>query len=553
MTTILAIFFISLLISLVLTPLAGKLGGKFGGLDIPSERKVHSHSIPRSGGIAIFFAFFITLALSTLFMTDVSDQLVLDSKTWFFVLGALIVFGVGIFDDFHRLGHKTKFLFQIIAASVAFWGGIRIGNVAIFGMSFEFELMSYFVTVFWFLLIINAINLIDGLDGLAAGICFFASSVMIILLTISGNFLFAMVFASLAGTLLGFLRYNFNPASIFMGDGGSYFLGYAIAGLSIMCSIKTQVGAVMLIPVLALGVPIFDTLLSPIRRFVIGRGMFRADKSHIHHKLLAMGLSTRKIVLITYGITCGLCLFAIILVNFRDEFAGFLLIILAVGAFFFVRKLGYLDYFTSEKFYGWFRDITDTAGFTLERRSFLDLQIKISKSEDLRDLWKNTCCALEMLEFDIAEFRPQGKSNSNYTDKSHFATYWMPAEEQRKNGGKDAFFWKRGETDVTQYARKDALLKLELPLVNGNRERAIGTLSLVKDLKRDQITHYTLRRVEHLRRTIVRVLGKFEEKQEIIKDSRTREIETGKNQGTMAGHEGWRRDCRNRERLNINT
>jgi UDP-GlcNAc:undecaprenyl-phosphate GlcNAc-1-phosphate transferase len=548
MTTILAIFFISLLISLVLTPLAGKLGKKFGGLDIPSERKVHTSSIPRSGGLAIFVAFFLTLALSTFFMTDVSNKLVLDKETTFFVLGALMVFGVGLFDDFHRLGHKVKFLIQIIGASVAFWGGIRIGSFAIFGMSFDLGWMSYFVTVFWFLLFINAINLIDGLDGLAAGICFFSSFVMLILLAINGNFLFAMLFSSLAGALLGFLRYNFNPASIFMGDGGSYFLGYAIAGLSIMCSIKSQLGAVMLIPVLALGVPIFDTILSPLRRFLIGRGMFKADKKHIHHKLLAMGLSTRKIVLITYGITCVLCLFAIVVVNLRDEFAGLFLIILAVGAFLFVRKLGYLDYVTSEKFYGWFKDITDTAGFTLERRSFLDIQIKISKSENLRDLWKNTCCALEMLEFDIAEFRPQGRSDHDPANKSHFAKYWVPEEEQRNNGGKNTYFWKRGKIDVTEYARKDALLKLELPLVNGNSERAIGTLSLVKDLKRDQITPYTLRRVEHLRRTIVRVLGKLEEREGRVENWKERKVGKEKYQRTTAVVTGWRSDYGDRER-----
>jgi UDP-N-acetylmuramyl pentapeptide phosphotransferase/UDP-N-acetylglucosamine-1-phosphate transferase len=333
---------------------------------------------------------------------------------------------------------------------------------------------------------------------------------MIIILTVNGNFLYAMLFSSLAGALLGFLRYNFNPASIFMGDGGSYFLGYTIAGLAIMCSIKSQVGAVMLIPVLVLGVPIFDTILSPVRRFITGRGMFKADKGHIHHRLLAMGLSTRKIVLIAYGVTCAVCLSAILLVNLRDEFTGFFFIILAVGGFVFMRKLGYFEYFAHDKIFGWFKDVTDTAGFSQERRSFLELQIEISRSEDLRDLWKNTCRALEMLEFDIAEFRFQRRSSNDRANKSHFAKYWIPEKERRESGEKNLFLWTRGNIDVAEYAHKNPLLKLEMPLVDVAGERTMGILWLVKDLKRDQITHYTLGRVEHLRRAIVGVLGKME-------------------------------------------
>ena len=221
------------------------MGVKFGAIDMPGERKVHSKPIPRCGGMAIFLAFILTLFIITLFMTDVSNKLVLDKKTSFFFIGMLIVFAVGLFDDFHRLSPKVKFFFQIIGASVAFYGGLRIESFSFFGLGFDFGIVSYFVTVFWFVLFINAINLIDGLDGLAAGITFFASLVLTILSVVRNDYLMGMLFVALAGACLGFLRYNFNPASIFMGDGGSYFLGYAIAGLSIMGSIKSQVGAAM--------------------------------------------------------------------------------------------------------------------------------------------------------------------------------------------------------------------------------------------------------------------------------------------------------------------
>ncbi len=349
MTIILVIFLVSLALSVVLTPVVGKVGTWLGAVDVPDERKVHTGSIPRCGGLAIFLAFFLSLLICAFLIPDIFNKFELTRETGFFVLGMLVVFGVGIVDDFHSLGHKIKFLFQIIGASVAFWGGIRISSFAFIGIPFECGCVSYFVTVFWFLLFINAINLVDGLDGLAAGICFFASSVMSILLIVKGDIFHAVLFTSLAGVLFGFLRYNFNPATIFMGDSGSYFLGYTIASLAIMSSVKCQIGTLMMIPVIALGVPIFDALLSPVRRFIVGRGMFKADRSHIHHRLIAMGLSTKRVVWITYGITVVLCIFAIIMVNLRDEFAGLFLIVLTLGAVIFIRKIGYFEYFTHDK------------------------------------------------------------------------------------------------------------------------------------------------------------------------------------------------------------
>ena len=306
-----------------------------------------------------------------------------------------MVFGVGLFDDLHRLGPKVKFLFQVIGASVAFWGGLRIEVFSLFSIDLHFVILSYFVTVFWFVFFINAINLIDGLDGLAAGIAFFASAVLVILSVLRGEYLIAMLFVSLAGAVLGFLRYNFNPASIFMGDGGSYFLGYVIAGLSIMGSIKSQVGAAMLIPMVALGVPVFDTILSPIRRFILGKEMFKPDKGHVHHKLVDMGFSTKRVVWTIYGISFCLCALSVVLVNVRDEQAGLFLILLGAGAVIFIRKLGYFDYFTSDKIYGWLKDITDEAGFSHDRRSFLNLQVQMGKSGNLEEVWQNLCTAAE--------------------------------------------------------------------------------------------------------------------------------------------------------------
>ena len=498
-----------MILSLVLTPLAKKFGVKFGAMDKPQERKAHTRPIPRCGGMAIFLAFILTLVISALFMTEVSNKLALDKKSSFFLLGSLLVFAVGLFDDFRRLSPRVKFFFQVIAASVAFYGGLRIEAFSFFGLGFDFGIVSYFVTVFWFVLFINAVNLIDGFDGLAAGIIFFASLVMIILSVVKGEYLIGMLFAALAGACLGFLRYNFNPASIFMGDSGSYFLGYAIAGLSVMGSIKSQVGAAMLIPVLALGVPLFDTILSPIRRFVRGRKMFHPDKGHVHHRLVGMGLTTKKAVWMIYAITFSLCIVAIIVVNIRDEQAGLFLIAIGAGVVVFIRKLGYFEYVASDKIYGWFKDLSDEAGFSHDRRSFLSLQIEIGKSLHLEELWENMCTAAEKLEFDMAELHLCRRRRDEGYDGPESVTAGMPEKERRKKRNNGSLQWTRGDFDINQHLCGNALLKLELPLVGTNGSQSIGTLWLVKDLKRNQITHYTLRRVEHLRRTVISTLGKM--------------------------------------------
>ena len=296
-----------------------------------------------------------------------------------------------------------------------------------------------------------------------------------------------MLFSALGGAVLGFLRYNFNPATIFLGDGGSYFLGYAIAGFSIMGSVKSQVGAALLIPLLALGIPLFDTILSPLRRFARGRNMFAPDNGHIHHRLLNMGLTTRKVVLIIYAFTFVLCLAAVIMVNIRDEQAGLFLIVLGAGAILFTRKLGYFEYIASDKIYGWFRDFADEAGLSRDRRSFLSLQIDMSKSTGFNDLWATFCLAVKMLEFDLVELELDQKFD--FLRKSN----------------RDQLRWQHDNFDDRMDLDNDYLLKLELPLVEKEQE-SYGTLRLVKNLKRKPVSHFTFRRVEQLRGSFMAAL-----------------------------------------------
>ncbi|MCJ7774448.1 MAG: undecaprenyl/decaprenyl-phosphate alpha-N-acetylglucosaminyl 1-phosphate transferase [Desulfobacterales bacterium] len=509
MTTILAIFLITLILALALTPLAGKLGIWLGAIDMPDERKVHTNPIPRTGGIAIFTAFITSMIISSFFSTNVSDLIILDRRTIFLFSGGLICFGIGLFDDFHRLGPKTKFFFQLIGASLAFWGGLRIQNVIIFGNNINFGFLSYLITVIWFLLFINAVNIVDGLDGLAGGIVVFVSLVMVILSILQDDFLTAIFFAAMAGGALGFLRYNFNPASIFLGDGGSYFLGYSIAGFSIMGSVKSQVSVALLIPLLALGIPLFDTLLSPLRRFIFGKKLFQPDSGHFHHRLLEKGLSTRHVVWIIYLITLSLCIIAVALINIRDERAGLFLIVLGAGAVIFVRKLGYFEYFGSDKIFGWFKDLTDTAGLSRDRRSFLSLQVDISKSKNFDEMWQNVARALQILEFEVASLyvnKPSTEKISGYQSNRRKTSKLMSSVIMRKIP--PDWKWSREPAENIDDVGSRSLLRLEIDLLDVN-EINRGTLLLVKDLRRDLMTPHTLKRVEQLRGSIISTIDKL--------------------------------------------
>ncbi|MDM8540771.1 MraY family glycosyltransferase [Desulfococcaceae bacterium HSG9] len=496
MTTVLVVFAVALALSLMITPLAGKLGMRYGAVDTPDERKVHTRLIPRTGGLAIFITFFVTLLINGELQTLVSVQIEIDQHFFYFFGGAFIIFGIGLADDFRRLHPGIKFVFQIIAASFAYMGNLGFD---MFSLNIQSAVFSYIATVAWFVLFINAVNLIDGLDGLAGGIVFFVSVVIVMLSILRDNYVCALLFAVLAGSVLGFLRYNFNPASVFMGDGGSYFLGYIIAGSAIIGNAKNQVGAAMLIPLLALGVPLFDTLLAPLRRFLKGRQLFQPDNDHIHHKLLNMGISDKNVVWLLYTLTFCLCLFAIVMVNYQDERSGLFLIVLGAGAIIFVRKLGYFEYFGSDKIYGWFKDLTDDTGITYERRSFLNLQMEISQSDDIQSLWLNMIKALERLKFDRAELNLK-------------AGIFDPKTGRRSD--ENRFLWTRNGFYNGKNIFNKSDMKLELPLLTDApselKTDSYGILVLVKDLKRDPITHYTLRRVEHLRRTIMSTLKRLD-------------------------------------------
>ncbi|MBW1877073.1 MAG: undecaprenyl/decaprenyl-phosphate alpha-N-acetylglucosaminyl 1-phosphate transferase [Deltaproteobacteria bacterium] len=347
MLTYFVAFLLSASCSFVLTPLVRNLGIRLGTMDDGSEaRKVHDRPIPRVGGVAIAVAFF--LPVIGLFFWDnlVSERYLADApRVAGLVLGAVGMVALGLVDDVHDLRARTKLVVQILFAVAAWFLGYQIVKIASpFGDPIALGWLSFPVTLLWIVGIVNAINLIDGLDGLASGIALFAVIILFMLGVLNRNVIVGLTAIALAGALVGFLRYNFNPASIFMGDSGSLFIGYVLAVTAISGSAKSSTVVSLTIPLLALGLPVMDTTLTVLRRFLAGKNLFAADRDHVHHRLLDRGMSHRQAVLVLYGGCAFLGLGALMLVYANSLLSAVILTVMALGALSFSWGLGYLSW-----------------------------------------------------------------------------------------------------------------------------------------------------------------------------------------------------------------
>ena len=306
-------FVLSFFISFAMTPVAKKIAFKVGAIANPRKRDMHSKPIPRMGGIAIVAGFMITFFISIQFIT------VLDWKQVIGVtLGALIIFLLGFFDDIYELSAKLKFLIQILAATLVALSGISIPSISIpfIGDTPMFlDMLSIPITVVWIVGITNAVNFIDGLDGLAAGVSSIASICLMVLSIYSGYPIAILLTTILAGSCLGFLPYNFNPASIFMGDTGSTFLGFILAVTSILGLLKSYTIVTIIVAVLVLGLPVFDTAFAIIRRLLAGKPITAPDRGHLHHRLVDRGYSQKQAVITLYAISGVFGLSAIAVAN----------------------------------------------------------------------------------------------------------------------------------------------------------------------------------------------------------------------------------------------
>jgi len=338
-------FLLSLLCGTFLTPLVRRLAHRFGALDhAHSSRKIHGKPIPRLGGIAIVIAFFAPLIGLLLFQTEVGHLFLAEREKVIGLFGGgLAIALLGLYDDLKGANAWKKFAIQFAVAGMLYFFGFRIEEIANpVGNSISLGWVSVPFTVLWIVGVINALNLIDGLDGLAGGVALVAVTTTFLVSLQRGHPLMMLFSSALAGAILGFLFYNFNPASIFMGDTGSMFLGFVLSTTAIQTNQKATTAVAVLIPAIALGLPIIDTLLAIGRRALRGRPLFQADKEHIHHRLIAAGLSHRQAVLVLYGFCVFLGAAALVLTFASNGQAALLLVVLALVAIVFLRWLGFM-------------------------------------------------------------------------------------------------------------------------------------------------------------------------------------------------------------------
>ena len=303
MNLFLVIFLISVVLTLLLTPVARKLAYKLGAVDRPSKRKIHRNIIPRFGGLSIFISFVVAVVFALIFAKSfgvkVSGREILALKG--ILYGGTLITLLGLFDDLKGVPALAKLAGQIAASSVAVYFGAQILFVSTpFTKIVILGVWAVPVTILWMVAITNAINLIDGLDGLASGITLIASVTLFAVALKMGQMDSAILLAALAGTTAGFLRYNFFPASIFLGDSGSLFLGFMLACASIVGVLKSTLVIALIIPIIVLGIPIYDTATAIIRRAIKRRSIFEADKKHLHHRLMKAGFNQRQVVMMIY-------------------------------------------------------------------------------------------------------------------------------------------------------------------------------------------------------------------------------------------------------------
>ena len=324
-----AALLVAAVVALIATPVVRSLAFKIGAVDVPRDsRRMHDHPIPRMGGLAIFFGFI----LSALLYVEMTPQF------RGMLLGGVIIVVLGIFDDIYALGAKFKLVIQIIAALVAVLSGNVIeiiSNPNVFSPNPWWDLgwLSYPATVLWIVAITNAVNLIDGLDGLACGVSTISALTMLVISLAVADAPVAIVMAALAGACIGFLPYNLNPAKIFMGDTGSTFLGFILAVMSIQGLFKFYTIISFAVPFLMLGLPIFDTCFAFIRRIAHGQSPMHPDRSHVHHRLIDMGFNQKQAVAVLYIISAILGLCAVVLTTSGELKAMLLMLALcAAGA-----------------------------------------------------------------------------------------------------------------------------------------------------------------------------------------------------------------------------
>jgi UDP-GlcNAc:undecaprenyl-phosphate GlcNAc-1-phosphate transferase len=426
-------FVSALLLAFVSTKVVRDLANRHNWVSAPhNPRHLHTQALPRLGGVAIVFSFLCAIAIGLGVQRIFHPEANLHLSSLLTILPpALLIFLLGVYDDLRTAGPYFKFGVQALAGAMLFAGGLRISDIPLLFGSHQFPwFVGLPLTIFWVMAITNAFNLIDGLDGLAAGSALFSTLVMFVVATLGNMSLVSLVTLALAGAVLGFLRYNFNPATIFLGDCGSLFVGFLLSALSLKGAQKAPTLIAVAIPLVSFGLPILETALSIARRFISGRPVFTADREHIHHKLLEHGWSHRQVVIILYGVSAVFALLSLFLLWPTGSTLGLVLAVLGTGIWLGVQHLGYLE----------FGEIRRVAQRTIEQRHIFINNLAVRRAveelkvaDSVHQIHKILTAAFDSNDFDAFELRPSATID---TRNLHVLERAAPKLSWRKAGAR---------------------------------------------------------------------------------------------------------------------
>lgn len=478
MLSYLTLFTLSFLLTLAVTPLVRRKATEWGAIDLPdNDRRIHLRPTPRLGGVAIFLAFMTTLICVPLLGNLVGESFRANLPTFLALLApATFIFLFGVYDDFRGSSAPLKIAAQTVASVMVYAAGFRISNISLpWGGAWELPaLLSFPLTALWVVVITNAFNLIDGIDGLAAGASVFALFSILVFSIAQGDPDVSLIAVVLIGAVIGFLRYNFNPATIFLGDSGSLFLGFMAAVLSLAGSQKGSTIVAIAIPLVSFGLPVTEAGLSLLRRFLSGQSLLEGDRGHIHHMLLRRGLTQRQAVILLYGICALFSLFGLMLLNPQRNLAALVFFVLGVGLIFGVQHLHYAE----------FSELGSQIrqGVTRRRRA-LAVNVRVRRTSaalgGAQSPEQFFAALAEMLatnEFDCALLE-LGRAAPPFSAHAarHRAHFPGPRE------GEVVWVWERGDTPLAEILSSDQFWTLRVPLTDEDGA-ALGALSFYRCL-----------------------------------------------------------------------
>ena len=463
MKTYFALFSIATIASLIITPIIRRLCERYKLLDVPLDgRRIHRRAVPRLGGVALYLS--CLAALSTLLFVDnllTHTLSIFKSEFPTLLIPATLVLLLGVYDDLRGTNATVKFLGLGLIATLFYAMGGRIDalSIPLVGSVHLPAILSFVVTVVWLVGIANAFNLIDGLDGLASGAALFSSLVILGVSASSDRALTIVVALVLCGALAGFLRYNFNPASIFLGDSGSLFTGFLLAALSVLGTQKATTAVAIVVPILAFGFPVVDTAMTMSRRVVSRKPVFQGDNEHIHHMLLARGWSQRRAALVLYGVCALFGLVALIFPATGSKLTGFMLFVLSVAVIIAVGHLRYHE--VDEIRAGVKRTVADrrlrVANNIRVRRSALAL----SKASDLHEMFEATRHLLDFGEFSFANAQVGQAGRADMNERAYEASLQRhPKQVLEFRNGRVFWSWSGKGEDLP--SRSDWCIRLPL-------------------------------------------------------------------------------------------